>query len=52
MVPIIFILVVWLGIWLYFAWRRHEMLEVIAAILISIAEDCEDEDCEDEDDFD
>jgi len=44
MVPIIFILVVWLGIWLYFTWRRHEMLEVITAILISIAEDCEYDD--------
>ena len=29
-------MVIWFGVWLFFAWQRHEALGVIAAIMCDI----------------
>lgn len=44
MLAISIILIVWLGIWLFFAWQRHEMLSVITSILIDFDEKQKDAD--------
>lgn len=32
-------LIVWFGFWLYFAWKKNEMLEIITCILINIEDE-------------
>lgn len=43
MLALAIIMIVWLGIWLWFAWQKHCMLQVITAILMNLDDETEEE---------